>query len=69
MAQKESLSVNQLVTPNDATISYGTAAPTAGPNKVGNTVYNTAPTAGGVFCWVCVTAGTPGTWKEVAVGA
>lgn len=69
MAQNERQHVNEVVTPNDATISYGTAAPVAGAHKVGDTVYNTAPTAGGVFCWVCVTAGTPGTWKEVAIGA
>jgi hypothetical protein len=45
------------------TQTYGTAAPTTGANVVGNIVWNTAPTAGGNIGWVCVTAGTPGTWK------
>lgn len=41
----------------------GTAAPTSGTWQVGDRVWNTAPTAGGTLGWVCVTAGTPGTWK------
>lgn len=69
MAQKERFSINTLVTPSDATWSFGAAAPTVGTAKVGDAVFNTAPAAGGVFAWVCTTAGTPGTWKEVAVGA
>jgi hypothetical protein len=69
MAQKERLHINNLVTPADTTWEFGTAAPTVGAHKVGDTVFNTAPAAGGVFAWVCTTAGTPGTWKEVAVGA
>jgi hypothetical protein len=44
-----------------------TAAPTAGTWAVGDTVWNTAPAAGGVPGWVCTTAGTPGTWKAMAV--
>ena len=43
--------------------SMGSAAPVAGTYKVGDIVYNTAPSAGGYIGWVCVTAGTPGTWK------
>lgn len=39
------------------------AAPTTGTYNVGDIVYNSAPTAGGTIGWVCVTAGTPGTWK------
>ena len=32
--------------------------------EVGDVVYNSAPTAGGYIGWVCVVAGTPGTWKR-----
>lgn len=39
------------------------AAPVAGTWVVGDTVKNTTPVAGGFIGWVCVTAGTPGTWK------
>lgn len=39
------------------------AAPTTGSWLVGDIVYNTNPTAGGYVGWICVTAGTPGTWK------
>lgn len=31
--------------------------------NVGDIVYNSNPTAGSYVGWVCVTAGTPGTWK------
>lgn len=47
----------------------GTAAPGALTWAVGDIVWNTTPSAGGVLCWVCVTAGTPGTWKAIAVAA
>jgi hypothetical protein len=43
------------------------AAPTTGTWPVGAIAWNSAPTAGGggspFIGWVCVTAGTPGTWK------
>ena len=42
---------------------YGTAIPASGTWQVGDTIWNTAPTAGGFIGWVCTTAGTPGTWK------
>jgi len=41
----------------------GTAAPTTQTWGVGSKVRNTAPAASGFIGWVCVTAGTPGTWK------
>jgi hypothetical protein len=44
-----------------------TAAPTAGSFARGDIVWNSAPTAGGTLCWVCVTAGSPGTFKTVAI--
>jgi hypothetical protein len=43
--------------------NYAAAAPTTGTWAVGDLMYNTVPTAGGYVGWVCVTAGTPGTWK------
>lgn len=39
------------------------AAPTTGTHARGEIVLNNAPTASGTIGWVCVTAGTPGTWK------
>jgi hypothetical protein len=36
---------------------------TTGTWAVGDIVWNTAPTASGNIGWVCITAGTPGTWK------
>jgi len=38
-------------------------APSAGAWTVGARVWNPAPAAGEFIGWVCVTAGTPGTWK------
>lgn len=39
------------------------AAPTTGTWARGDIVYNNAPSAAGTIGWVCVAAGTPGTWK------
>lgn len=39
------------------------AAPTTGTAAVGDIVWNTVPAAGGYMGWVCITAGSPGTWK------
>jgi hypothetical protein len=54
-----------------ATHNATTAAPTTGPHKQGDFVRNSTPSELGgagskyvVFGWVCVTTGTPGTWKE-----
>jgi len=43
--------------------SEGTAAPTTGTWGQGDVVYDTTPSASGFMGWVCVTAGSPGTWK------
>lgn len=43
--------------------TYGSAAPVSGTWVRGDIVWNTAPSAAGTVGWVCVTAGTPGTWK------
>ena len=40
------------------------AAPTSGTYGTGNIVYNSAPVAGGNTGWICVSGGTPGTWKQ-----
>nr|DAP03387.1 MAG TPA: hypothetical protein [Caudoviricetes sp.] len=44
-------------------IIYGTAIPTHGTWKKGDKIINSNPTAGGYEGWVCINAGTPGTWK------
>ena len=44
-------------------LGFADAAPTTGAWAVGDKLFNMAPTAGGSEGWVCVTAGTPGTWK------
>lgn len=41
----------------------GTYPPAAGAWRLGQIIYNLAPTAGGTIGWVCTAAGTPGTWK------
>lgn len=41
----------------------GTAAPAAGTWARGTRVYNLTPSAAGPEGWICVAAGTPGTWK------
>lgn len=48
------------------TVSYGAAPPAGGAQRLGDIRWNSAPAAGGVPGWVCVTAGTPGTWKAMA---
>ena len=45
-------------------LSQGTAAPTTAAHVAGEVVFNSAPAAGGNAGWICVTSGTPGTWKE-----
>lgn len=50
------------LTPN-MLVTSGSVAPTTGSYTRGSIVYNTAPSAGGNIGWVCVTAGSPGTWK------
>jgi len=45
------------------TIDYGSAAPTTGTYTRGSRRYASTPSAGGFVGWVCVSGGTPGTWK------
>jgi hypothetical protein len=43
-------------------VTSGTAAPTTGTWSKGDLCWNSAPSVGAAMGWVCVTAGTPGTW-------
>lgn len=45
---------------------YAAAAPVASTWIRGDIVWNTLPSAGGTPGWMCVTGGTPGTWKAMA---
>ena len=47
-------------------ITYDEAVPTVGTWNQGDICYKENPSAGGVPGWVCVSAGTPGTWKAMA---
>ncbi len=42
----------------------GASAPTDGTWAKGWVRWNTTPVAGGNAGWICITAGTPGEWKE-----
>ena len=44
------------------TFLCATTAPTTGTWKVGDRVFNSAPSVGSPKSWVCTVAGTPGTW-------
>lgn len=45
----------------------GTAAPATGTWALGDLVWNSEPAATEYIGWVCVSAGTPGTWKGFGV--
>ena len=47
----------------------GTGAPSAGTFMAGEWIFNMEPSAGGVAAWVCITAGTPGTWVTIAAAS
>jgi len=46
-------------------VYYGTSAPAEGTYSKGDICWNTSPSSGGVTGWVCVTAGSPGTWQPI----
>ena len=48
---------------NQRALLYGSAAPSTGSWLASDIVFHTAPATGGFIGWVCVTAGTPGTWR------
>ncbi|WP_407497591.1 right-handed parallel beta-helix repeat-containing protein [Acinetobacter baumannii] len=43
---------------------YGTGIPSVGTYEVGDIIWNTSPVLAGPLGWVCVTAGSPGTWAQ-----
>lgn len=47
----------------DVTGEFRSAAPSSGTWAVADKVWNTLPSPGDYVGWVCVSAGTPGTWK------
>lgn len=47
-------------------VAYLTAIPTTRFWPRGTIAHNVTPSAGGAPGWVCVTAGTPGTWRAMA---
>jgi len=51
--------------------SYGRydGAPNAGTWEVGDELIAAYPSSGSAYKWVCTTAGTPGTWKPLSLGA
>jgi hypothetical protein len=71
--QKVARKVNGLASGRFADLDgIGTAAPTTGTYALGDTIRNSNPSeAGGagnkyvIIGWICTTAGTPGTWKEM----
>ena len=50
-------------------ITVGAAAPVGGAHLVGELVINSAPTSIGIWGWACTTAGTPGKWAAIILGA
>lgn len=50
----------------DYDVFFSGAAPTTGTWKRGDVVWHANPSAAAAPGWVCVTAGTPGTWKAMA---
>ena len=54
-------------TASSATLQFGAAAPTTGAQIQGSIVFNLYAAALGEVGWVCVTSGTPGTWKTFGV--
>lgn len=50
-------------TKNKKQIAYESAAPTSGTFNTGDIMLNNSPSAGGFIGWVCVSGGSPGTWK------
>jgi pectate lyase-like protein len=61
--------IADLVTLGGAIKGAGTraAAPSTGTHVAGEVVFNADPISGGFAGWICVTGGTPGTWKSFGV--
>lgn len=58
---------NSKIVLNTNSISFDSAAPTTGDWIQGDIVFNTGASASGFVGWVCITSGTPGTWKTFGV--
>jgi hypothetical protein len=54
---------NYGLTTAEPRVFYGTGIPSAGSFIRGDVIYSTTPVSGGFVGWICVTAGTSGTWK------
>jgi hypothetical protein len=52
--------------PDNAYNDALSSAPAGGTNLVGDRVLNAAPAPGSSLGWICVVAGSPGTWKAYA---
>ncbi len=51
---------------------FGTSYPSAsgdGTYEAGDIIWNQEPSAGEAAFWVCVAAGTPGTWQKLTLVA
>lgn len=59
----KAFALGDTTSPDGRIIATGSAAPASGEHARGEIVFNNAPSAGGKVGWVCVTGGTPGTWK------
>jgi len=62
----QSALVGALIRPDGTEMKFdvGASSPVSGAWPLGWVRYNSSPVAGGVIGWVCVVAGTPGTWKS-----
>ena len=60
-----STSFGPYVTSGNKKFLLGGSIPTTGSWEAGDILLNALPSAGGDLGWVCVTAGSPGTWKSI----
>ena len=51
---------------NANVMGWSDAIPTSGTWTKGDVVWNTLVASGGSTGWICITSGTPGTWKAIA---
>jgi hypothetical protein len=58
---------NDRLTVNGYSMEWGSVPPTTGYHKQGAICWNAGAAAGGKAGWICITAGTPGTWKAFGV--
>lgn len=58
------ISIADILNSTAVGLLYADTIPVSGAHSQGDILFNRNPIAGGSIGWVCVTAGTPGTWKE-----